>query len=140
MTNLQRFKDLIQRALKDGGLTAGLGEKDYLIVKSFVKGGYMVGGFSDEYKSHIKDIIKTDADGLYTIMTKLHRQAAAAAGFSMWEYTKDLYLGFWVDEKTNELYMEVSKNFTSKKAALKEAAARKQLAIYDIKNHKSIYL
>ena len=137
MNILKKFRGLINEAIERGGLTVGLGKNDYLKVKEF-KSGYMVGGYSEEYRAAIDDIHSMNIAGLYLILLDLHKQAAQAAGFSQYEYTSGLYLGFWVDN--GYLYIEISKKFRSKEAALIEASERKQLAIYDCKNNKSIYL
>lgn len=122
------FKGLIIKAIQRGGLTVGLSRGHFLKVKEF-KSGYMVGGFSGEYKIAVNDIEDMRAIDLYNILDKLYRQAPAVGG---------LYLGLWIDNGL--IYMEISKRIASKKQALKEAKERKQLAIYDNKNNESIYI
>ena len=48
------------------------------------------------------------------------------------------YIGLWVDN--NIIYLDISKYYTTKDRAVKTGIKNKQLAIYDIKNDKSIYL
>ena len=51
---------------------------------------------------------------------------------------KNEYIGLWIDN--NKIYIDISKHYKDKKQALKIGIKNKQLAIYDIKNDKSIYL
>lgn len=48
------------------------------------------------------------------------------------------YIGLWVDN--NNIYLDISKYYTTKDRAVKTGIKNKQLAIYDLKNDKSIYL
>ena len=48
------------------------------------------------------------------------------------------YIGLWVDN--NIIYLDISKYYTTKDKAIKSGIKNKQLAIYDLKNNKSIYL
>ena len=48
------------------------------------------------------------------------------------------YLGTWEDN--GKIYIDISKNFSSKEKALNTAKINKQLAIFDLKEMKSIYL
>lgn len=50
------------------------------------------------------------------------------------------YIGFWIDKKTNLLYLDISLYITNKYRALATAKANKQLAIFDLKLKESIYL
>ena len=53
---------------------------------------------------------------------------------------KDDFLGGWVDTETNIVYLDISESYQDKMMALDVASDREQLAIYDIKNDRSIYL
>lgn len=48
------------------------------------------------------------------------------------------YIGLWLDNDT--IYLDISKYYTTKDRAIKTGIKNKQIAIYDIKNDKSIYL
>lgn len=50
----------------------------------------------------------------------------------------DAFIGAWIDEGI--LYLDISKHVKSKHKALKLARSNYQLAIYDIKNNKSVYI
>jgi len=48
--------------------------------------------------------------------------------------------GVWTDFKTGKIYVDESYYTTSKRKAIKFARKRGELAIYDCKNQKSLYL
>ncbi len=50
------------------------------------------------------------------------------------------YIGFWIDKKTNLLYLDISLYINNKYRALATAKENKQLAIFDLKLKESIYL
>jgi phage antirepressor YoqD-like protein len=58
------------------------------------------------------------------------------------EYQKQLknneYIGLWVDN--NIIYLDISKHYIKKEKAKKAGIKNKQLAIYDLRKNKSIYL
>ena len=54
---------------------------------------------------------------------------------------KGAYAGYWIDhEDFDTLYIDVSVCFKKKSEALRFAKSQNQLAIYDFKNEKTIYL
>lgn len=50
------------------------------------------------------------------------------------------YFGAWKDEKTGRVFLDISRRFDDLEAAKQAGAAWKQLAIYDLSQHKSVYL
>lgn len=48
------------------------------------------------------------------------------------------YIGIWIDKDI--IYLDISKHYTTKDKAIKSGIKNKQLAIYDLKNNKSVYL
>lgn len=51
------------------------------------------------------------------------------------------FIGVWIDKKDNDkIYIDISKNISSRRDAEKTAKKNLQKAIYDIKHNKSIYL
>lgn len=52
----------------------------------------------------------------------------------------NLFVGVWYDEKTQYYYIDLSMIINKRREAETTAKNNKQLAIYDIKNNKSIYL
>lgn len=52
----------------------------------------------------------------------------------------NIFVGVWYDEKTQYYYIDLSMIINKRREAETTAKNNKQLAIYDIKNNKSIYL
>lgn len=52
----------------------------------------------------------------------------------------NLFVGVWYDEKTQYYYIDISMIINKKREAERIAKDNKQLAIYDLKENKSIYL
>lgn len=50
------------------------------------------------------------------------------------------FLGTWVDENTGSLWLDVSTNFTNKRAATKAANEAGEIALWDVKRGDSVYL
>jgi len=80
--------------------------------------GYMVGGYSDVYANPTDDQIEA-----------LLKKA-----------TGNFFVGGWIDENTDKVYIELSKRFDDKETAIKTARFLKELAVYDVENKKTIYL
>lgn len=55
-------------------------------------------------------------------------------------YDPDAYYGGWVDEKTQIIYLDISRVVISEQEALKLGKLYKQNAIYDLANQRSLYL
>lgn len=55
-------------------------------------------------------------------------------------YEEGMFLGFWIDEKSNEVWLDVSQHFSEKSDALDIAALRGELAIWDIAEAREIRL
>ena len=52
----------------------------------------------------------------------------------------NLCFGSWLDTETNKLYLDLSEVLDDRKAALKKAYKRNQLAIFDLNTFESVYL
>ena len=50
------------------------------------------------------------------------------------------YLGTWKDEKSGEVHLNVSRRFEDRGEAISLARSQNSIAIYDVKNHESIYI
>ena len=48
--------------------------------------------------------------------------------------------GCWYNSEDNNIYIDISINIEDKQQAIKEGVKNNQLAIYDIKNNKTIYI
>lgn len=130
MTNLERFKMQVFKAINDGGVTLGLGEKNFLKPCNY-KQGYQVGGFSREIIIDVNKIENFTNDEWIELYYKI---LALTPNF----YRSGLNIGLWVDN--GMLYIELSERFLSKKQATKEAIEKNQKAIYDWKNTQSVYM
>jgi hypothetical protein len=51
----------------------------------------------------------------------------------------DHFIGSWVDEH-GWTYLDISERFDSLELAMEVARARKEISIYDLKNHETLYL
>ena len=49
-------------------------------------------------------------------------------------------IGTWIDKRDNRIYFDVSHTYDDLEEALTVARVEKQLAIYDLKDNKEIYL
>lgn len=130
MTNLERFKMQVSKAINEGGITLGLGEKNFLKTCNY-KQGYQVGGFSREITVNINDIENYTIDEwieLYYDMVNL---------LPFWEKV-GYNIGLWTHN--GMLYIELSKRILTKKEALQVAAAKNQKAVWDWKNTQSVYM
>lgn len=131
MTNLQRLNKHINNAFIKGGLTLQTGLNNFLNEVTY-KGGYQVGGFSKVIKLKISQYLEElRHDNGATLYYEVIGLIPEQSGYN---------IGLWFNEAAGVLEIEVSKRFTSKKAALKEAAEREQLAIYNWKKQETIYL
>ena len=127
MTNLQRFNIQVLKAINEGGITLGLGEKNFLKTCNY-KQGYQVGGFSREIIIDVNKIENFNNEWINFYYEVL----ALTPNF----YENGLNLGLWVDNGL--LYIEISKRFLSKKQAIKEAIEKNQKAIWDWKNTQEL--
>lgn len=128
MTNLQRFKIQVMKAIKDGGITLGMSEKNFLKTCNY-KQGYQVGGFSREIIIDIKDIEKWTGNAWIDLYYGVQGLAP------YWERVS-YNIGLWVND--GMLYIELSKRILGLKNALGIATAKKQKAIWDWKNTQEI--
>lgn len=116
------MKTILNNLVLNGGFTV-----DSKLQVADVNAGYMVGGFSKEYKIKSKDLnIKT----FTKLIKKLQREALK----------NDLFIGGWYKCDNNIYYIELSKHINLEFEALRLGRKFKQLAIYDLKNNKSIYI
>lgn len=114
------FTELKKEILKNGGLTCTAELKN-----ANLKSGFVVSTIGYEYQT-------TDID-------KAIQKAKEYQ--SIIQDKKGYYIGFWVDtQDNNTIYVDISKQLTSKREAEKTARKNKQLAYYDIKHNKSIYI
>ena len=86
------------------------------------KGGYMVSlAGAETQEKNIEKVLEIVEDYKKQIANK-----------------KGLYVGIW--EEKGLYYIDISKHIKNKYNAIKEGKKNKQIAIYNIKNSKSIYL
>lgn len=102
--------------LKNGGLTLNSHG-----LKADLKSGFMASYEKSEKTLDLKDLSSEIIAGALKEASK-----------------KRAFLGLWLND--NILYIDLSINIKDLSQALEFARANKQLAIYDIKNDKSIYL
>lgn len=128
MTNLERFKNQVMKALKEGGITLGMSEKNFLKTCNY-KQGYQVGGFSSEIVIGINDIENFTNDEWIALYYEVQRLSP------FWERV-GYNIGLWTHD--GMLYIEMSKRILGLKNALGIATAKKQKAIWDWKNTQEI--
>ena len=109
---------MIKKIINNGGATLDVNYNNFN-----ASAGYMVSLYGYETKIDVNNIeaIKKEIENKKEIAQK----------------TKG-YIGLWVEN--NLLYIDISKYIINYNKALEVARNNKQLAIYDLKNDKSIYL
>ena len=109
---------MIKEILKNGGATLDVNYNNFN-----ASTGYMVSLYGYEVKIDINDIeaIKKEIENKKEIAKKVNG-----------------YVGLWVDNGL--MFIDISKHIIDYNRALEVARNNKQLAIYDLKNDKSIYL
>ena len=130
MTNLERFKKQVLKAVKDGGITLGMSEKNFLKACTYTQ-GYQVGGFSREIVVDYAFIDKWTHDE----WIELYYEAQGLAPY--WERV-GYNLGLWTHD--GMLYIERSKRILGLNNAIGIATAKNQKAIWDWKNKQSVYM
>ena len=108
------FKELKNELIKNGGLTL---TADYM--KASEKNGFYVSKIGYEKIIDFKSL-----ENELLIYSKM--------------LLKNEYIGLWINN--NKLYIDITKHYKNKKEALKIGIKNKQLAIYDIKQNKNIYI
>lgn len=109
---------MIEEILKNGGATLDTNYNNFN-----ANAGYMVSLYGYETKINIDNIdaIKKEIETKKEIAKQLNA-----------------YVGLWVDNVL--MYVDISKHIINYNRALEVARNNEQLAVYDIKNDKSIYL
>ena len=110
---------MIKEMIKNGGATL---DTNYNNFNASI--GYMV-----SIKGHEKKININDIKNIKKEITKKTELIKTKKGF---------YVGLWVENDI--LFIDISKHIINYNRALEVARNNKQLAIYDLKNDKSIYL
>lgn len=93
--------------------------------------GYMVGGiYSEEVKATSLAIwqVTTFVERGLKVARDLYGEGSAA------------YLGSWLDAETGQVWFDVSEHVAERGAALRLAAKRGELAVYDIATGESVYI
>lgn len=117
MFELLKIKKIKKLILKNHGAT--LNAKS--LKSATLKTGYMVSLADSETQININELnIK---------LLKDYKKRALK---------NNAFVGFWLDN--NILYLDISKHFNNRLEAIKEGRKNKQLAIYNLKLQKSIYL
>lgn len=110
---------MIREILKNGGATL---DTNYNNFNSSI-------GFMVSIKGHEKKVNINDIENIKKEITKKRE---------LIKTKKNYFVGLWVDNDI--LYIDISKHIINYNRALEVARNNKQLAIYDLKNDKSIYL
>ena len=110
---------MIKEMINNGGATLDVDYNNFN-----TSAGYMVSIKGQEKKININDI-----ENIKKEITKKRELIKNRKGY---------YIGLWVDNDI--LYIDISKHIIKYNRALEVARNNKQLAVYDLKNDKSIYL
>lgn len=116
----EEVKELIKKAIEKGGFTIDKTGK-----APNVKSGYIVSDFGKEKTYFINDI---------NDMRQLEKDIITY--FEDIQNSDGANVGLWLDNDI--LFLDISRIYQNKKEALKIGKKNRQLAIYDIKNDKSI--
>lgn len=114
--DLWKVRDDIER---DGGATYGADGAKMLLAR-----GYAVS------LDHVGKVFKNVWQMTQTALNEMARRARRYHG----------YVGFWRDEKTGLIYVDVSVIYADEKTAARVARFNRQLAYYDIARGASVYL
>lgn len=117
---MKNLKEIIENGIKKGGITL---DKYYTPIAQ--KNGYMVS--MANYETTLS--INTDIN---TIINKVQEYQ------ELIKNKQHYFISLWVDNST--IYLDISKHFQDKQNAVNFGINNDQLAIYDLKNDKSIYL
>lgn len=128
MTNLERFKIQVLKAVNEGGITLGMSEKNFLRPCNY-KQGYQVGGFSREILIDVNDIKNFTNDEWIALYYEVQ-------GLSPYWERVGYNIGLWVND--GMLYIELSRRILGLKNAIGIATAKKQKAIWDWKNTQEL--
>ena len=114
------LEELKKEVLKNKGLTVNAELKN-----ANLKNGFMVSLMGYEFTTYnIDEAIKKSVEYKDIIKNK-----------------NNCFIGFWIDEEdNNKIYVDISKNISSRRDAEKTAKKNMQKAIYNIKDNESIYL
>ena len=110
---------MIKEMIKNGGATLDVNYNNFN-----ASAGYMV-----SIKGHEKRININDIENIKKEIVKKMELVKNKKGY---------YIGLWVDNGL--MFIDISKHIIKYARALEVARNNKQLAIYDLKNDKSIYL
>ena len=110
---------MIKEIIKNGGATLDVNYNNFN-----ASAGYMV-----SIKGHEKKININDIENIKKEITKKMK---------LIKTKKSYFVGLWVENDI--LYVDISKHIINYNRALEVARNNKQLAVYDLKNNKSIYL
>ena len=117
---MENLKEIIKKSIKQGGITL---DKYYQPLTQ--QSGYMVSIANHETTF----TINTDIN---TIINKVQEYQ------ELIKNKQHYFIGLWVDNST--IYLDISKHFQDKQNAVAFGVDNDQLAIYDLKSDKSIYL
>lgn len=117
---MNNLKEIISNSIEQGGATL---DKYYQPTNH--KSGYMVSIANHETTLSINTDINT-------IINKVQEYQ------ELIKNKQHYFIGLWVDNST--IYLHISKHFQDKQNAVNFGIDNDQLAIYDLKNDKSIYL
>lgn len=101
------------------------------------------------YKKIVRDTLKnggfSELKGAYMVAFKEYEKIVPHETFTadiLEKYRRDVNkpVGTWYNRKNGMVYLDVSIPFEDKEKSLKFAQDNNQLAIYDTKNDKTIYL
>ena len=109
---------MIKKIINNGGATLDYNYNNFNASK-----GYMVSLYGYE--------VKTDIDNIEAIKKEIETKKEEAK-------KNNAFIGLWVDNGL--MYSDISKYIIDYNEALETARDNEQLAVYDLKNDKSIYL
>lgn len=111
-----------------GGASINLHTRKLLDDKSH---GYMVGGEEGVAPAEVAPIAGSSEPPLNAIINQMHRVKTSVGN------SGEVYLGAWNDEKGNVVF-DASRKYGNVDEAMGVAKARREDAIYDVKNKRSI--
>jgi len=119
--------ELIERTRKDGGFSVSM------TGQTVPSTGYMVGGYANSLIFG-RDVLEPNHNvTAYQLISQY-----VGKHFRLLTSDTITFLGGWIDEDTDLVYIDISQHFTEKGQALAAAHYHGELAIWDLENEREI--
>jgi len=120
-----RYAGIAKATAEQGGFSANW-------IGHAPRSGYMVGGVvKPRHLGSVKEMSREELGSAIKAFSKEHREVLRKPGH---------YLGTWVDEDDDSVWVDVSQRVATKSGAEKLGGARGEIAVYDVRRGTSFNL